>query len=198
MAIEEAPSAQRQFEAGEETCTTVALAISDATGVDAVGLPPLYEFVDPDSVNRLFGQRAQSDGDQEKQLVLQVNDCWVQVHADGRVAAAARAEKPGKPYHRQSEVCQIEHDWAGDHDLCVSLVRAIESLSTQRDSNAVERLSETIDQDALCRLFEPVDDQSPRDTGWLSFLFNGYTVTVEATGRITASTDTVDTEVGSA
>lgn len=69
----------------DESPTEVIIeALAKATEIDAVDLPPLYDFVDPDALDRLFGAR---DGVPrvDALLIFQVDTWNVFVRGDGRI-----------------------------------------------------------------------------------------------------------------
>lgn len=70
-------------------------ALGEAAGVDPVEFPPLYEFVDGDALNGLFGRH---DGAEDAEALLSFKiDTWnVFVRADGqiRICDATRATDP--------------------------------------------------------------------------------------------------------
>jgi hypothetical protein len=58
-------------------------ALATATGVDPLDLPPLYERIDPDALDRLF--RRAEDDDADLLVEFGVDDWNVFVRGDGRV-----------------------------------------------------------------------------------------------------------------
>lgn len=82
--------------AGDRTpAEAIVDAVATAAGVDPLDLPPLYEMVDPDAVDRLFGHPAEAA---ETEALLSFRfDTWnVFVRADGRIRVCD-ATKPTDP-----------------------------------------------------------------------------------------------------
>lgn len=59
-------------------------ALAEATGVDPLEFPPLYEYVDPDAVNSLFDRQGKSRA-AATVIGFQVDTWNVFVRADGRI-----------------------------------------------------------------------------------------------------------------
>lgn len=71
----------------ESDCITTAVlrAIAETTGRDPRELPPLYETVDPDSLNALFNSKPDGAIRLNGRLVFTHADCEIEVRANGRV-----------------------------------------------------------------------------------------------------------------
>jgi len=70
---------------GSETPAKVIIdAVAEAANVEPVELPPLYEFIDPDSLNTLF-QQHEGAVDSEAVLSFRIDHWNVFVRADGRI-----------------------------------------------------------------------------------------------------------------
>ncbi|WP_435098852.1 HalOD1 output domain-containing protein [Halorubrum sp. N11] len=59
-------------------------ALAEAAGVDTLELPPIYDFVDPDAINHLFGKH-KGASEAETLLSFQVNNWNVFIRDDGRI-----------------------------------------------------------------------------------------------------------------
>lgn len=80
-------------EYGELPSTSVVETVAEATGVEATRLRPLYDVIDPDALDRLFGDPPGRSLDAATGLVtFRYEGCDVSVHADGRTVVAPRAE----------------------------------------------------------------------------------------------------------
>lgn len=79
---------------------------------------------------------------------------------------------PAEEYHAM-------HDWSNDEPLSFSVVRAVSSLAG-KEPEELPPLYDVVDPDSLDTLFT---DTSGRN-GSLSFLLDGYEVTVHADGSI--------------
>lgn len=89
------PIVDTTFDGADDTLPTEVIidAIATAAGVDPLELPPLYDFVDPDAVNKLF----QKHDVTRNALLSFTMDSWnVFVRADGkiRVCDATRPTDP--------------------------------------------------------------------------------------------------------
>lgn len=71
---------------------TVVLAVAEATGDDAMELPPLYDTVDPDALNRLFEDRTDSIERLGGSFEFAYAGCDVTVRADGTVDVVLAAD----------------------------------------------------------------------------------------------------------
>lgn len=84
---ERAPSLDRDGRAayrvesnGRDVCTTVVRAVAEVSGGDLLtGERVLYDVVDPDALEQLFGDRPGTTG----RVVFELQGCTVEVHADG-------------------------------------------------------------------------------------------------------------------
>jgi hypothetical protein len=76
-------------DADRSPAETVVDALSEASGADPTELPPLYEFVDPDALDRLFDR----DGSGDTVLSFRVHTWNVFVRDDGRVRVCDATER---------------------------------------------------------------------------------------------------------
>ncbi|WP_178915496.1 HalOD1 output domain-containing protein [Natronomonas gomsonensis] len=78
------PVVDAEYESGSDVSPTEVIieALAEAAGIDPIELPPLYEFVDPDALDHLFGEH---DGAAHADALLsfQVETWNVFVRADG-------------------------------------------------------------------------------------------------------------------
>jgi hypothetical protein len=186
MARDSSSSTRHHYESGEKTTTTVSLAVSEATKTDIVDIPPLYEFVNPDSVNRLFDS-GESDGEiGTRVLEFRTFECRVRIDSDEQTVTVSPGERIARPeFHRHRRF--QTHSWDDNDDFHVNLIEAASPTGEPEAENDDPTLPETIDSDSLSRLFRPVTDDTPRDSGWFSFTLGERTVVVEAWGRITST-----------
>ena len=70
---------------------TVVLAVAEATGEDAMELPPLYDAIDPDALNKLFSGALGAER-RDGSVEFAYAGCDVSVRADGRVTVVPGAE----------------------------------------------------------------------------------------------------------
>lgn len=56
-------------------------AVAEAAGVDPLDLPPMYEFIDPDAVDKLF--RRPQTRKMDQYLSFRFDEWVVSIHADG-------------------------------------------------------------------------------------------------------------------
>ncbi|WP_348610948.1 HalOD1 output domain-containing protein [Halobaculum rarum] len=76
--------AEYDFESDRSATDAIIWALADAVGVDPTGLPPLFDYVDPDALNALFDSSVRrTDGD--ALLSFQVDTWNVFVRSDGRI-----------------------------------------------------------------------------------------------------------------
>ncbi|PSP57463.1 hypothetical protein BRC82_00495 [Halobacteriales archaeon QS_1_67_19] len=73
------------FDDDEPLSSRVVSAVAAARGVDATELPPLYEAIDPDALNRLFQPAAAEDRRGPGRIVFEVADCDVEVQSGGAI-----------------------------------------------------------------------------------------------------------------
>jgi hypothetical protein len=74
--------------------TAVVFAVAEATGSAPMALePPLYESVDVETIEALFGWRAETDTDRSTARLVEFryDDHLVTVQAGGRIGVATRA-----------------------------------------------------------------------------------------------------------
>jgi hypothetical protein len=183
--VDDASAARRRtVAAGAETTVAVAEAVAEVTGEPPTSTPPLFEVVDPDALDRLFAPR--SAGLVDGRVVFPVADCWVTVHAAGRVAVSPPTAGPPGHAAPPDGAPRAHHEWGGSRDVCVSVL-ALASVSGRDAANLRAPLCEAVDTDALDQIFEPIDDRRRRDAGWLSLDYEARTVTVAASGAVTLS-----------
>lgn len=65
-------------------------AVSEATGTDPLELEPLYNVVDPDALNAIFGGSVSTD----TELRFTMADCEVVVRGEGNVAVTPPGDRP--------------------------------------------------------------------------------------------------------
>jgi hypothetical protein len=82
---------QHDFEGDQLLSTTVISAVADATGVQPLDLPPLYETIDPDTLDSLFRQTTESGGVPDH-IAFTHAGCTVTVHDDGTVIVEEASE----------------------------------------------------------------------------------------------------------
>ena len=75
---------------------TVVLAVAEATGDDAMELPPLYDTIDPDALNELFDSSTGGAITRSGRVEFTYASCDVTVHADERVAVSPIAEQAAR------------------------------------------------------------------------------------------------------
>ena len=73
---------------------TVVLAVAEATGDDPLELPPLYDTIDPDALNKLFDSSTGGAVGRSGRVEFAYAGCDVSVRADERVAVTPVAEQP--------------------------------------------------------------------------------------------------------
>lgn len=71
-----------------ELTSTVVSAVAEAKGVDPLELEPLYSYVDPDALNRLFRP---SDRSTSIEFRFQFADCVVEIGGDREVTVTPPA-----------------------------------------------------------------------------------------------------------
>ncbi len=76
--------AECEFESDVSPTEVIIESLAEAAEIDPIKLPPLYEFVDPDALDQLFGEH---DGAAHADAILsfQVETWNVFVRADGRI-----------------------------------------------------------------------------------------------------------------
>lgn len=77
--------------ASDSISETVVYAIAEATDTDPMDLPPLYDVIDLQALDRLFPAHT-AGGDPSARVTFTVLDCEVTVHADGEVVVAPAGE----------------------------------------------------------------------------------------------------------
>jgi hypothetical protein len=76
--------AQYSSESDQSPAEVIVDALAEAAGVDPLELPPLYDFVDYDTLNRLF-QKHDRATDTDAILSFRIEDWNVFIRTDGRV-----------------------------------------------------------------------------------------------------------------
>ncbi|NHN48423.1 hypothetical protein G9464_12580 [Halostella sp. JP-L12] len=71
---------------------TVLFAVAEAIGDDPLELPPLYDAIDPDALNKLFDSSAFGAERGDGTVEFAYAGCDVSVRADGRVTVVPGAE----------------------------------------------------------------------------------------------------------
>lgn len=85
--------------------------------------------------------------------------------------------------------------WSADEAPSSSVVEAVAAIEGV-EPTSLDRLYDSVDPDALDALFEPSGDAPLRDgDGHVAFTFNGYRVTVAATGAIEIRRRSADADV---
>lgn len=93
-------------EGGTTTCERIVTAVADTKGVDATTLPPLYDVVDPECLNRIFDPTARGNARAGGTITFRWAGCRVTVEgpdvdvtvettvsaASGTAAASERCE----------------------------------------------------------------------------------------------------------
>lgn len=69
--------------------TTVVTAVAKAAGAEPTALPPLYEAIDPDALDKLLGGGLGRSGGHDGFLTFTYADYSVTVHADGEIVVHA-------------------------------------------------------------------------------------------------------------
>lgn len=89
-------------------------AIADATGVDPLELPPLYDSVDPDALDSLFSHDGASAS--ITSLCFEIGDCEVVVRGSGEVVVVrSDAELDVREFERQPTE---DGTWDAVEDRC--------------------------------------------------------------------------------
>jgi hypothetical protein len=76
--------AQYSAESDRSPADAIVDALAEASGVDPLELPPLYDFVDYDTLNRLF-QKHDRATDTDVILCFRIENWNVFIRADGRI-----------------------------------------------------------------------------------------------------------------
>jgi len=79
----------------ERASENVIDAVAAATGLDPLGMEPLYSVVDPDALDALFGQSGESAA--ALTLHFTMEGCEVVVHGDGEVLVVPPLELEDGP-----------------------------------------------------------------------------------------------------
>ena len=69
--------------------TTVVTAVAKAADAEPTDLPPLYEYIDPDALDKLLGGGLGQAGGHDGYLTFTYADYSVTVHADGEIVVHA-------------------------------------------------------------------------------------------------------------
>lgn len=97
-------------------------------------------------------------------------------------------------YDPVTETYHLDHDWETDQSLTETIVFAVAAV-TGKPPTELDALYNVIDPDALSVLFRPTSDANPRAEGFVSFPFEGQTVTVSASGTISIDVPDDDAEL---
>ncbi|QRV16922.1 hypothetical protein JMJ58_08670 [Haloterrigena salifodinae] len=81
----------RQLSRADEVCTTVALAVADATETPVDELPPLYSVIDPDALNDIFQPRNGDRPPAGTHVSFVIAGCTVSIR-DGAVVVSPGTE----------------------------------------------------------------------------------------------------------
>lgn len=81
----------RHLSQSDEVCTTVALAVADATETPVDELPPLYTAIDPDALNDIFQPRNGDRPQSGTHVSFSIAGCTVSIR-DGTVTVSRDAE----------------------------------------------------------------------------------------------------------
>ncbi|NHN48424.1 hypothetical protein G9464_12585 [Halostella sp. JP-L12] len=92
MSVELPTHTERTAE-NDPVSQTVVLAVADATGDDPLELPPLFDTVDPDALDKLFADRIDGTERLGGRFEFAYAGCEVSVHADGTVDVVPVAEE---------------------------------------------------------------------------------------------------------
>lgn len=87
--------AQYRDEGRKTPAEAIIDAVSEAAEIDPLELPPLYEFVDPDSLNKLFENENATEGN-EIVLGFKIDKWNVFIRNDGRIRVCD-STKPIEP-----------------------------------------------------------------------------------------------------
>ncbi|SFG96159.1 hypothetical protein SAMN04488063_3426 [Halopelagius inordinatus] len=87
--------AEYEFESEGSPTEVIVEALAEAAEIDPLDLPPLYEFVDPDALDQLFGEHVGA-AHADALLSFQVETWNVFVRADGRIRVCD-ATRPTDP-----------------------------------------------------------------------------------------------------
>lgn len=71
----------------------VVSAVAAACDIDPLELPPLYDVIDPDALDRLFEHGALAEGNSIGRVTFTMAGCEVVVHSDGAVDATAPGDR---------------------------------------------------------------------------------------------------------
>lgn len=91
----------------ESLSQAVVQAIARVSGDDPVSIDPLYDVIDPDSLNALFDGKRGFGGGASGRVTFDYNGYEVVVQADGRGRIRAQEERPpteGRTSSRSSDV----------------------------------------------------------------------------------------------
>ncbi|WP_262177248.1 HalOD1 output domain-containing protein [Haloarcula laminariae] len=86
---------KHDFDGSAELTTTLAHALSDISGVDVTDAGfTLYDYIDPDALDRLFKPGAGGAQRVNGTLTLTVWDHQVTIHSDGQIAIVPPQQTP--------------------------------------------------------------------------------------------------------
>jgi len=86
---------QYRYENDQTPVEAIVVALAEIEGSDATALPPLYNVIDTDALNRLFA-REDDEGDTAAILSFQYDTWNIFVRSDGRIRICD-ATKPTNP-----------------------------------------------------------------------------------------------------
>lgn len=92
-----------------EVSQRVVAAVAAERDVEPLELPPMYDVIDPDALNKLFDDRFSARGDGLGRVIFTMAGCEVVVHSDGEVAVTA-PEKRSQPASSEQVGQQGESD----------------------------------------------------------------------------------------
>lgn len=116
---------------------------------------------------------------------------------DGRTRAMTSMDPPPSDSEGYDPITETYHAY---HDRTTAPVGAtiVETVATitGKEPSDVDPLHEVVDPDALDAIFEPTNDTGvTRTDGTVSFVFEGYDVTVRASGEIIVDVSGEEIEV---
>lgn len=187
-----APHTTHSFNPGnEQAVAALVTPAAEVLGTDPRTLPPLYDRVNPNSIDRLLDVFPSGPPDGVR---IAIESSWdsasVLVRDDGHVATYPSDRTP----NRLDPVVELEHEWSGTSSLVWSIGRAIASAATD-DATAddatgdtatdeiAETLLEHVDADALDQVLHPRPADERTDSR-LILSIDGYEVSVEPDGSI--------------
>lgn len=200
----EAPSAQFHVPLGceDELSTQVSTAMVSVLDTTPTALPPLYDAIDPEALETIFSpHRSDSWGIHDCPTTLAFEWCergvWIKYAGNAATASHERtltittdAPSPSAidPELPTDETVACNKDVPIDV-VGTSVFLSIADVVDDDLPDICDRLTNRLTPDALTALFQPQQDGTARATGSLSFVFEGYSVTVTSAGRISIAAD---------